>query len=190
MAKIPLLESMEQFLFSAPLYKQYQLSNDLELAEIFYSMQRDVKIDGHCPFCHKQTTYTIRGVQIPGGDPWNEIEERTSFDVMSITCARQKSHVIRYYFFIDNMLIEKIGQYPSLATISNDEVAAFRTGMQDEDAREFHKAIGLAAHGVGVGSFVYLRRVFERLIGSRFEQFKTLESWEDGALGWRRRSIC
>ena len=51
--------------------------------------------------------------------------------------------------------------------------------MTADDAREFHKAVGLAAHGVGVGSFVYLRRVFERLIQKRFEEFKSVGNWQD-----------
>ena len=51
--------------------------------------------------------------------------------------------------------------------------------MDERDGKEFHRAIGLAAHGVGVGSFVYLRRVFERLIHGRFEEFKVAEGWKD-----------
>jgi hypothetical protein len=39
-------------------------------------------------------------------------------------------------------------------------------------------AIGLSAHGVGIGSFVYFRRIFERLIASRFEEFKNSEGWD------------
>ncbi|WP_166433994.1 hypothetical protein [Roseovarius spongiae] len=77
------------------------------------------------------------------------------------------------------MVVEKIGQHPSLADIANDEVAQYRKTMAKLDAQEFHKAIGLAAHGVGVGSFVYLRRVFERLITNRFEEFKSAEGWDN-----------
>ncbi|OSP53896.1 hypothetical protein [Pseudoruegeria sp. SK021] len=43
---------------------------------------------------------------------------------------------------------------------------------------ELHKAIGLGAHGVGVGSFAYFRRIFERLIQSRFDEFYETESWD------------
>jgi hypothetical protein len=42
-----------------------------------------------------------------------------------------------------------------------------------------YKAIGLVAQGEGIGSFVYLRRVFERLIQSRFDQFKQEEGYND-----------
>ena len=42
--------------------------------------------------------------------------------------------------------------------------------MSKEDLKEFTRAIGLAANGVGIGSFVYLRRLFERLIQDAAEQ--------------------
>ena len=34
--------------------------------------------------------------------------------------------------------------------------------LRKPDLKEFTRAIGLAANGVGIGSFVYLRRIFER----------------------------
>jgi hypothetical protein len=39
--------------------------------------------------------------------------------------------------------------------------------------------MGLAAHNVGIGSFVYLRRIFERLIIKRYTDFKETEGWND-----------
>lgn len=36
--------------------------------------------------------------------------------------------------------------------------------MTKEDEKELKRAIGLFASGIGVGSFVYLRRIFERII--------------------------
>jgi len=53
----------------------------------------------------------------------------------------------------------------------------YRQVLDPADAAELHKAIGLAAQGIGVGSFVYLRRVFERLIANR--KFRDVESWSD-----------
>ena len=70
-----------------------------------------------------------------------------------------------------------MGQDPSLADIANDASKTYRSVLSEEDSRELHKAIGLAAHGVGIGSFVYLRRIFERLIQARFETFKNEEGW-------------
>ena len=51
--------------------------------------------------------------------------------------------------------------------------------LDDIDRAELHRAIGLAAHGVGIGSFVYIRRIFERLIHKRFTDFKEAEGWKE-----------
>lgn len=180
MTEPKMLESIDEFFFGAPPYTQYGLPDDLKIVEQLYGRASDRdRIDGHCPFCNRMTTFVIHGQQIPSGDPWNSIRTRWAFEECRISCVRDKHHMIRYWFLIKRMTIEKVGQYPSLATISNDEVAQYRKGMDKIDAQEFHKAIGLAAHGVGVGSFVYLRRVFERLIYGRFEEFKAQEGWKD-----------
>jgi len=42
--------------------------------------------------------------------------------------------------------------------------------MSEEDYSELNKAIGLKSHGNGVGSFVYLRRIFERLIKYKIQE--------------------
>ena len=179
------LNSIEEFLFGAPLYKLYKLPDDLEIVKCIYGRVEEygrvvkVRIDGHCPFCGKESTFFVSGVHIPRGDEWTNIKKRYAFEEMSITCVRNDYHRVRYYFQIRSMVIQKIGQLPSLADISNDEVAQYRKGMASEDAREFHKAIGLAAHGIGVGSFVYLRRVFEHLIDGRYKEFKSAEGWKD-----------
>jgi hypothetical protein len=52
------------------------------------------------------------------------------------------------------MVVQKIGQFPSLADIANDESKTYRSVLTKRDSSEFHKAIGLATHGVGIGSFV------------------------------------
>lgn len=182
MTAIPPLRSVGQFLFEVPPYAVYQVPSDNghDILEEFYGRTGDVvRVDGYCPFCHLDSTFTVHGQSIPGGDPWNNIHERVAYDQIFIKCARSDRHTIRYYFRIDKLTVEKIGQYPSLASVASDAVSPYRKGMNDQDAREFHKAIGLAAHGVGVGSFVYLRRVFERLIYSRFEDFKVAEKWKD-----------
>ena len=80
------------------------------------------------------------------------------------------------------MTITKVGQHPSLADIAIDETREkYRTVLRGENWSELYKAIGLAAHGEGIGSFVYLRRVFENLIYSRFNEFKIEEQWDDAA---------
>jgi hypothetical protein len=66
-----------------------------------------------------------------------------------------------------------------LADLAIDESKKYRSVLSKEDSRELHKAIGLAAHSVGIGSFVYLRRIFERLIWQRFNSAKAANGWSD-----------
>jgi hypothetical protein len=40
--------------------------------------------------------------------------------------------------------------------------------------REFGKAVGLGAHGVGIGAVVYLRRIIESLIEEAHQTAKSL----------------
>ena len=43
------------------------------------------------------------------------------------------------------------------------EIAKYKAVLGTQ-YREFSKAIGLFAHGIGIGSFVYLRRIIENLV--------------------------
>jgi hypothetical protein len=58
----------------------------------------------------------------------------------------------------------KIGQWPSVADFQIPQAEKYRKILGREQYKEFTRGIGIAANGVGIGSFVYLRRVFENLI--------------------------
>ena len=60
--------------------------------------------------------------------------------------------------------MKKIGQYPSVADLSFPELKEYRKVMSKDDEKELKRAIGLYASGIGIGSYVYLRRIFERII--------------------------
>jgi hypothetical protein len=98
---------------------------------------------------------------------------------LQIGCTRDTEHKIDFILRLRDPLIQKIGQFPSLADIANDESRLYQKALDRDDGAELHRAIGLAAHGVGIGSFVYLRRVFERLIARRFKEFKDKEGWTE-----------
>ncbi len=173
----PPLESLEQFLFELPLYAMYHLgSDDQGLVAELYS-QGKTTVDGHCVQCGREATFDVYGQHL-SLESLHKLKSRFALDMMSISCTRVENHKVHYWFLIRNMVVQKIGQFPSLADIANDEVRVYRKLMPADMASEFHKAVGLAAHGVGVGSFVYLRRIFERLIQRRFDEFKVTEGWD------------
>ena len=104
-----------------------------------------------------------------------------------LLCGRNDHHFIRFWTRLVQMVITKVGQWPSVADIAINEVRnKYRSVLKGDNWSELYKAIGLAAHGEGIGAFVYLRRVLERLVRSRFEQFKAQEGWADGEYDRRR----
>ena len=58
----------------------------------------------------------------------------------------------------------KIGQYPSIADMTFSKLDDYKHVISKQDRRELGTAIGLFANGIGAGSYVYLRRILERLV--------------------------
>lgn len=101
-------------------------------------------------------------------EPWtwtnNSLENDTRLMVFKFSCAMDNTHHLDYVVLTHENKMMKIGQYPSVADLSFPELKYYRKVMTKEDERELKRAIGLFASGIGVGSFVYLRRIFERII--------------------------
>jgi hypothetical protein len=99
---------------------------------------------------------------------------------LEFRCTRTQSHRLRFYFSIKDNKICKIGQYPSLADLHQSDISKYRTVLKDKYP-ELARAIGLHAHDVGIGSFVYLRRVFEHLINKASEAASQETGWDEQA---------
>jgi hypothetical protein len=79
------------------------------------------------------------------------------------------------------MVLQKIGQYVSIADLHISQIKKYDSVLTREQLKEFTRAIGLAANGVGIGSFVYLRRIFETLILEAHKKASINTSWNDDA---------
>lgn len=174
------MTTFEKFAFQTPLYASVDVPDDLILRAILSGL-RNVRVDGHCPVCSKVSTFSnnTSTLNLNVESVRERVRNELGYRSLSITCARDHSHEIKFWFLLLKKTVQKVGQYPSLADIANDEAAAYRSVLNKVDASELHKAIGLAAHGVGIGSFVYLRRIFERLIHTRFSDVKNAHGWRD-----------
>lgn len=93
-------------------------------------------------------------------------------------CARDPQHKTSFYLQIKQDHIEKVGQYPALAEITAHSSNKYRRLLK-EKYTELTKATGLFSHGIGIGSFVYLRRIFEGLIEEAHTQALTLSEWDE-----------
>jgi len=132
---------------------------------------RNFQIDAYCIDCESILPFKTRRSTGSGASgsmraaPGRPVKKNAHFPngvfKVDIYCGRCNI-AYEYFFKVTDEQVMKIGQFPSIADISNSETAQYRKLMSNEDASEFYKAVGLAAHGVGIGSYAYLRRIFER----------------------------
>lgn len=168
--------SLQAFFFKTPLYEKITIP----VPYIKNYLMRGLTFDGYCPFCKRASTFSRSPKATRTGYADKYYLELVEYDTNLFHCARnQNEHVIRFECLLDKGTLQKVGQYPSFADIAIDESKDYSKLLDKEDISEFHKAIGLAAHGVGIGSYVYLRRIFERLIAKRFQEYKAIEGWTD-----------
>jgi hypothetical protein len=105
-----------------------------------------------------------------GGDwQWKnwQIEETARVLVFKFICTMSEDHHLDYIVLTtNNNRFCKIGQFPSIADLTFPELDIYKKVMSSVDRKEFGRAIGLYASGIGAGSYVYLRRIFERMLMS------------------------
>lgn len=87
-------------------------------------------------------------------------------------CSRNEEHKLIFNLIILHKKIIKIGQYPSIRNIDSKVISKYRKILNEKDIEDLNKAIGLFSHGIGVGSFVYLRRITERLLHRIYDENK------------------
>lgn len=77
------------------------------------------------------------------------------------------------------VVIEKTGQYPSIADLQMFDIEKYRRVLDKDSYRDFTRAIGLYADGIGCGSFIYLRRILEKIVVSEHKKCLGCEGWNE-----------
>jgi hypothetical protein len=145
-------------------------------------MVQPAHLDAYCMGCEADSVF------VPA-DNGTEVF-RLSYLVRRLRCVRgpadwadrrATAHHLFFCFYVDQeaRTITKVGQRPSLADIAEGTISTYRKALEGELYAEFKRGVGLAAHGVGVGSFVYLRRVFERLLDEAHQNAVATEGWDE-----------
>lgn len=90
---------------------------------------------------------------------------------LDFRCTRDHNHSLLFDLLVLQDKIIKIGQFPSYADISTSDTKKY-SSVLGEKYREYKKSVGLFSHGIGIGSFVYLRRIIEKLVFEKYEEVK------------------
>jgi hypothetical protein len=177
--------NIQLFLMSTPLYKRVSVhispmiiggGNEKKPWELddtvtFYDMfKSETKVEGYNPAEKKPTTFKVMAKT-----NWSpsQFAELGGFITLKLKCTRYDNEIIfLLHWEPKKRTITKVGQSPSLADFHLYELKKYDKIISDSLLKEFAKGIRLAAMGFGIGSFVYLRRIFESLIFETFEQHK------------------
>lgn len=176
-----------EILLELPLYKP--LAHDMSLVDGGVKRLREFfgTLDCYCTKCGRESVFknaAASGSGASGGSAAAIYQQRMSpFGKFSVTlyCTRDVTHQMIFYFLADEKQLQKIGQYPSIADLGLPKYRSYKPVLSTDYLRELNKAIGLASHGVGVGAFVYLRRIFESLIESARVEARSDSGWNDAA---------
>ncbi len=168
-----------EFLLHHPLYDERAFGTN-DLANLFFNplMTDDINYDWHCSGCNSMSVFHIlkQKSNSPAVGPY-------TLHMLIAECTRNKSHTHLFYVLRVRAggltTLIKIGQYPSLADLAQAENNKYRIVLEKNKFKELSRGIGLAAHGIGIGAFVYLRRVFESLIENAHLEAKTDSQWNE-----------
>lgn len=174
--------SAAEFFLNMPLYEAVLVANGQE------KLARDLKyyngtLDSYCPDCGEHSIFRLTNIP---KNYWAEGWNDSAVFQCIYYCSRNHRHQLRFIVSASDGVLMKIGQYPSLATLAIYDVKKYSKVLDKGYYQELTKAIGLAAHGVGVGSFVYLRRIFESLIEKAHKACISDSDWDDAAYSQAR----
>lgn len=169
------LPSAKDFCLTVPLYEQFQYDNEKENA--FFSLEQfEGTLDFHCPECGQHSVFKVEKNNYHRDSHYSNYIFSLRFQ-----CSRNSAHKALFIFRAHYGVLQKIGQIPSIADLALPDLRKYRKVLGDERFKELTRAIGLTTHGVGVGAFVYLRRVFESLIEDAHTLASTGQDWDEEA---------
>lgn len=184
---------LEEFVFNTPLYQRIGKDNGYsEIVSKLGKQDASITLDGYNPIKKTDTTFYLEkgignlleysnSIQIGSGRTLlgsytysDQLIYEEGIRSIIFKCKRYGDTLaIVVYHSQINSVIMKVGQYPSVADIHIGKIKQYDKELRKPDLKEFTRAIGLAANGVGIGSFVYLRRIFENLIQEAFDEAKS-----------------
>jgi len=156
----------EDFFFNTPIYTTIKIDTET----IQNILNSDEEFEGYNPWNKVESTFVIHALNAEK----SFFYDYGGYATVKVKCKRTDT-IFRYYIFLNikEKTIIKIGQYPSIADFHISEIKQYKKLLSTEKLKEFTRAIGLAANGVGIGSFVYLRRIFEYLIEDAYTMYKS-----------------
>lgn len=156
----------EDFILNSVLYQNYPLT-DATFPGISKFVYYRGTLDTYCVECGSKSVFRIQPSGLATGAPayLRAVLDDTHIHLVKAECSRKDSHLACYVFRMGlDAGVTKIGQFPSKSDADKEALKKYRKVLSNEHQSSLATAVGLFSHGVGAGSIVYLRKIFEALI--------------------------
>lgn len=194
-----------QWFTSIPLYsiKAFEDKDAWAVIDLIYSPGT---YDSYCTGCKRDSTFVTMPPQAPEAIASALTMRRSGRSVPFIPgvpsglhsvasrCTRDANHRHFFCFYVapsagsHGGTMEKIGQLPSFSDLRVHQISKYKHVLTEDQMREFARAIGLASHDVGVGAYVYLRRIYEALVEEAHVESKGKAGWDEATYERSRMS--
>jgi hypothetical protein len=193
------------FLLGTPLYAKTTYEGK-EIWDVLNVLYYSGTYDSYCTKCRRESTFKVVAPELPsefvrnltveknlkqhGIEPKFPQLEPGVYEIHA-HCTRADSHKQNFVFFADREVdmttsppkafrtIQKIGQQPSYGDLHIVQVKKYSHVLSVWQISELTRAVGLASHDVGVGAYVYLRRIFESLVEEAHQSALSHSGWDD-----------
>jgi hypothetical protein len=177
----------KKFFLDEPFYKKFKTSDH---EEILNFGNKNEKLIFYCTACKSEYPHkrvTVSAGTPPGGSSTyrkKQVEEISTFKFACSNCERITYFILK--FEEENFF--KIGEYPSKRDRYAKEHSKYIKELGKEFTDDLRTAILLYNSDIGVGAFVYLRRVFEKVISdTASKKNETDNNWSLD--DWKKKSI-
>ncbi len=163
----------QDFVFKIAPYKKVEGE---EYDELYKELANDrLSINGYNPRRNVETTFHLCSYDI---EKSHRNISRNYFEpsddkvrCLSFQCGRYGDILtLLVYNNEEESYLFKIGTFPSLREFHKDDVKKYYKVLSEQQRTELITAIMIAGNGVGIGSYVYLRRVFEGIVDEESEK--------------------
>src|SRR5262245_53852095 len=130
------LPSLQHLLFEAPLYAEFKLPDG--------KWQKGDNLEGHCPECRKESIFKVVWKTLINNE-LRPFVKPFAADVVC-RCVRSDGHIVEFKLRLHNGVVQKWGQFPSFASVTEGSLKQYRGLISPQDAFELNRATGLATH--------------------------------------------
>src|SRR4051812_38485584 len=126
LASITVLDPLPDFVdlcLNTPLYEKFHMDKKKDARTLRDTLWSDTRLDAYCIKCKRSATFQrsnperdYRNDEVLFDDRLNEVRYR---------CTRNAEHELVFMFNVEDLVLTKVGQYPSFADLSAGELEKY-----------------------------------------------------------------